>query len=750
MFKNLFLILIAILSSSVQSGRPKYDTKAYVMSDAVYLSYAAGAANRCEKIEDPTICNLAIFYKPGVKCYNSDKVCEFYEQLYNAKGLTNKKEVAACRWVFDEGKNLTDFSSGRCEPAYALGVPTRGVRPDRYGTPIRVGDEITFLFDGKNSSDQFKKFCSRNDKWLLGDKETKCEYKEVHQEELDCKRFELNYLTVSAFAHTQQNGECKIQVVKAKKGDADIADMFVYSNYDLGFVKLAYKADSAKYGAANSGDELTPERYQGFCGDVTQKFYINSDVELVRAATMSKDYMASLNLNRVRFSYMDQANLNKLYPSDFRQAYMMNQNHCFGDMTQVRKNEKTQITVNKHSTRLCGIVRRIKDGDYTGDEKERVSTVPELYLKTLYFHLGAYSEECEVTTDAGRILPDAGEILPDDVKDNSGNMTKNFLKNLVGFFITSAYAENKGTPSWTYYEQALGADNAANNPAGGGGGGGKTGVCSDPSTNWQTFRCSITGDTVSNAAQGGFGLWYQFKEAGRAYERWKQEMEFARQQFQEGQCFPYKPDPAKPADATTSMTVPLTIAGVTKEYSMYDFCKLSASGALNYVDACATLAANKNVPRAAVLKCYNITGKKGTYPGSSTPPVVAAVDTNNNNAEKKAEEKEKEKAAAAATTAGAGAGAAAGKGGGDDEKKKQRSPYDQFFSPYSSYGGRQAMQQSSGGGWPYGAYDANQQQQQTASTTSIPKMALSGEWGFIGQVNSHLTTGKDVLVTGSK
>jgi len=256
------------------------------------------------------------------------------------------------------------------------------------------------------------------------------------------------------------------------------------------------------------------------------------------------------------------------------------------------------------------------------------------------------------------------------------------------------------------------------------------GTCKSPKTWWKSFTCSVDATVIAGVVTAGLSVAAFIWEI----KKWKEELAWQKKMFEEGTCYPYKSD-------TSGVMIPITIAGKTVKYSMYDFCKLSASGALAFMDPCSSLLANK-APQAAINACYGIQNNR--YTGGVTVPYGngnvsstnnnnAPAATNNNNAAKDA-------AAAAAGTAGTTAGGAASpSAAGNDNAKKLKSPYDSVYTtPYQPSTSTKGFSER----YPYAQYDqsANANAANASKTTKISGGAQVPGSTIGGLINGQVQT----------
>jgi hypothetical protein len=235
---------------------------------------------------------------------------------------------------------------------------------------------------------------------------------------------------------------------------------------------------------------------------------------------------------------------------------------------------------------------------------------------------------------------------------------------------------------------------------------------------WKNFTCSV-GTVAGITTVGALAMKYLLYREQK--KEWEEQLKLDKLKFEEGDCYPYKSD--------ISSTIPLTIGGRTVNYSMYEFCKLSATGALAFLDPCTALSA-EGAPTTAIERCYGIythnTGGAVTY---ATPlgNTAAAANTNAAAANNNNGAKDAAAAAASPTTAGTTAGAAAATTPTEKKAKSYESVYP------SSYGYPQNPQKSTS------AYPS-QYEPQTATTASTANKgaaktsAVVREPSIIGQV----------------
>ncbi len=481
---------------------------------------------------------------------------------------------------------------------------------------------------------------------------------------------------------------------------------YVYNDTYLGFIPLTLNSNDLDAATESANERLATPRCDDvkckkgkFCTDVLGKrFKINKDTFVAWALTGKTNLLSKGNLN-----FAD----GKQFPYSIEQLKTI-RTYCktVDDNIKYWAAEEKDSFVRQlvyegkgTSSDVCRVLNTVS-------EKKTLSPylkadIPTAYTNVLKSFIGKDSKESWLCKDKEedkqkqnvppvKNIPQKDPGYNDYVKPN-GTSVRNMFERIDNFLFSSVVAKADDKTK-TYYKEyamsweALLDEEVSPNPdivkdrkkAA------KTKTAKDKKTrkkcdedgvSWgKKLLCDI-GSVQGITALGVVTL--QVLEFYWQKKAWEEDLAFQKLQFEEGECYPYKGD--------ISTTMPLTIGGREVNYSMYDFCKLTASGALAFLDPCTSLTAS-GAPTAAIERCYGIysrrTGGAVNYPSAAGN--IASAGTGNNNNAAAANNNN----AAAATTSAAGspstAGTSAGAAASATPEKKSKS-FDQSTYP-GSYG----------------------------------------------------------------
>jgi len=689
-------------------------------------------------------CTGAVFYSSISVCPTDEPLCAYYAKAYSncvsentSLATTLEKDIRcvkkACTWI----PNTSSSSDGICASKEALTFPLSrvntadGIRNYSFDTANK-GNALAFI------KDRFLKDIADNDFYLS--KFSICDFKnsgkyadgclksvgtlDVTVEEVGCNYIEntdLLYATIANNGNTMKN--CFVYAVKVGTDDSS---RYIYDDTSLGFLPFSRKAVTDIW--TFDGYDKKLKRGSRFCSDVVGKrFKVTPEALTAWAMLGNDDFYSKGNLKIV----------GKDFPTSVLQLFNIvnscsDQEKILKDWAETEhKYIKSYIGGNNSKIILQTNIYKVA----CSPGFDRSPNIPQAYKDNLHgrstikdFCNAIDVEVAKVKTtslfDTMKNFIFKSAIAATTVPDVSG---KAALENYL-------ISVNKlGNPVSKTARKQVKKDIRRE----------KNGTCKDPKRWTKSFVCSIDAAAISGAVMGSLQIanfWLQVKQ-------WKEDLALQKKIFEEGDCYPYKDDHI----AGTGITIPFTIAGVTQTYDMYQFCRLTASGALQFMDTCGSLVANK-APQVAIDACYGIQARSlGTFTPGYTVSTAAANNNNattaaanNNNTEKK-----KDDAAAAATTSGAATGSAANPTSTDKEKKASKSPYDSVYStPYGYSTPSKGFQER---GYQYPSTDQASSNNATTSANKTVKTLKAVPGPTIDNlVTGHKNAIKSNIVGGSK
>lgn len=791
---------VSDISNGTCTANSRTAAAAYIL-DEVSDPYA-----KCDALTNAKQCTSAIkFYTPAMKRSNIDTegvklLYDVYEARYNecankmkSKLKSEDNEILSvcaypkCTWVTVDGT----LSNGKCLSVLPNPLPqanfTRmdeGLINSTNTKKISVAELKTMFTDELERNDfylryYFSKYVDAKTKKFLKD-----DYEVTAVEKVPCDKV-LLFPWIPELVANEQKGydvktDCTLPLIYVKsikapvtKTETDLEeeedvvveddaseDYFLYVDTYLGFIPLHRNADDATYSSPYAVD---PEKIlsnrrcgkdkckysENFCNDIIKKdFKINKATIVAWAMTEQTDLLAKGTLTFTdgvlpakKFPYsMDQLRALRTYCPVFNQniaAWVMEEKDWLTSGMLLKE-------IVKQKAGSFAICKLIKDGKI--NEKADIPLAYKNKLKEMLGKDGALLEELRVGCDSNYINTETSFINKMMQKLSGGEIvrslnaeeTKVLFKRYLLMLNT---LEKASAPSATVlknlrsdYKQErknLKAEKKAARLA-------KNGTCKAPKTWWKSFTCSLDGTAIAGIVAAGL----QVANFIWQIEQWKEELALQKKIFEEGDCYPYKAD----HEAGIGIQIPFTMAGVTKSYDMYEFCRLTASGALAFMDTCGSLIANK-APQTAIDACYGIQARqKGAYAPVYSSASVSKDDpktaaNNNNTAEKKKDD--------AAGTSGAGAAAGAGSTPttSSDKDKKSKSPYDSVYTTPYQYGG--PANKTEGSRYPYGSYDQTTSNTATTSTNKPVRTLKDAPGSTIGDlVTGHKRTIEGNIVGG--
>ena len=537
-----------------------------------------------------------------------------------------------------------------------------------------------------------------------------------------CSNFAPSDLLYSTIAQNGQMQSCNVAVIYIGKGavppaEDAITKIYVYNDKAVGFLPFVKDADNANLWTFD-GTIDKMKRGSAFCKEIDARFDLQPDALTAWSMLGLYDLVAKGDLKIG----------NKEFPSSMAQ-FLMLRTSCN------EQNKRVQTWANKEQSLIKSylggnnakaiIQTNIYRVACTPGSKE-LNTIPQMYKDALAGKSSIRAFCDSVEGEAAKVNVTAMMKL-ENLFINSADAAKEQPKVVAGKGMLEYYLLGVNALSKPMSKKELRQVNKQikkeQKLA-------KRGTCKTPKTWWKNFTCSIGPEAVAGIIMGGLAIANFIWDM----EKWKEELAWQRKMFEEGQCYPYKND-------TSGVTIPFTIAGHTVNYSMYDFCRLTASGALAYMDPCGSLIAS-GAPQAAIDACYGIQARQlntNVQYGNASGAGVSGSKA----PEKEEEKKKEEKKDAPASTAGAGAGgAAAGGGSGAAADKKQKSPWESVYrTPYDSSSGTKGF--SDRPTYPYagGPYEQNNANTSANRPTGGDKKYENLPGSTIGDlVTGHQTT----------
>jgi hypothetical protein len=492
--------------------------------------------------------------------------------------------------------------------------------------------------------------------------------------EVNCQDLMLDPWIVEIMSNQRtKNSKCTVPLVyiTLKGKTAPEADQvyFLYNETYLGFIplekdentysKVVYKSKGGYDFVQDSKKILAIPRYANFCKEVVEhSFKVNA--ETLAAWSLIDDTTDLLSKGNLKFKNgqtfpysVDQLRAIRAYCPDIDKTIndFVRQEDADFD------NDKPQKTVG------CKVLKGMKN-----DIKKGVTSVdiPPAY--------------------ASRLSDSMKYDLSDVCSGSSAKLKlKGAIRDIDNLLFSSSLAGHKKSDYSTSYRLNLDAINEVSNDIVSNTASDNEDKDKDNSTKtrkkcksndatWgKRLLCaagSAEGITaITTAALGGFTLYWNVKQ-------WKAELAFQKEQFEDGQCAPYKGD--------VSNTLNLNLGGsTTTPMSMYAFCKLAASGALAFMNPCTALSA-EGAPAQAISRCYGIYTNMnsgmvnyGNLPPTAAATTSAATGATGTTAATGAKDAGTSAAAAAPSSAGTNAGAAA-----SPTDKKSKSFDSLYPSPY--------------------------------------------------------------------
>jgi len=736
-----------------------------------------GKVTSCDGLSDNSAtdkaCSDAVFVSADTAtCPPNEPLCAYYKNKYDvchtaipSADCTTK----ACVWVAGSDTQMT------CAPKDAIPFPLPGISTSENIKNYSFDTiDLTLTDSQKNTPAEFVPTKNTTAIDLLKLFFDDVENKDFYLSKLDicdftnkpstatCTNLVVKPATLTAsvvaepcvnienkedlYATIANNGStikgCYVYGVKTRSTNTDT--LYIYDDESLGFKPYTGYSSDTKTPSVWTSSAVPGKRGSNFCTTKVDKHFSITPEALTAWALISEDD-----------SFYSKGNLkieDKYFPSSGPQFASITTG-CNGQEKIVKMWVDSENLIvgsylggNNPAVIQSSAIYKVACGAPSGIS----STVPKVYRDTLIARNENIKTFCTSTTTqakpTGAFAVFKDFILRSAVAAKSTNVGGSEILNAYLLKVNSLSKLSSPAKTSKTAKNAIKTAKQEAKTA-------KNGVCTDPKNWWKSFKCSIDSTAIGGlgvAAAKWFTVWSD-------YQDWKQNLALTKQQFEEGACYPYKADHDKATTAycTASPTasecikIPYSIAGVTKQYDMYQFCRLTASGALAFMDTCGALVANK-APQTAIDACYGVQARTtGTFAPMYTNGNTAAVAAANNNNAAAANNNNAAAAATSAaspTTAGAAAGTAAKADA--DKDKKAKSPYDSVYSTPYSYPTSSKGFQERGYQYPYEAGSSNSTNVAASKTAKVTKEAPGSTIGNL--VTGHENTIKSNIVDVKK